>query len=349
MLSLPPLARVAPGGKHILGNLERRRIPAELLARGGHFVGTERGAVSRLGPLLVGGPVADDRLATDQRGARVGDCCLDRLRDLGAVEPVAFDCVPLRRIEAGEHVLVAREIGRAVDSDTVVVPEDDKAAELEIASEPDGFVIDAFHQVAVAGDDVGAVIDDIVAINRVQVPLGDGHSDRHREALPKRPGRDFDSRKLEILGVPGTRASQLAEVADVVDGRLLVTREIEERVDQHRAVTGRQDEPVAVGPVRVLRVELQVACEQRRRSVGHAHRHPGMAAVRGLHRVHRQRPNGVGKSALGRLQVSLLKQVRPSAGFGWPLAAPLGGESRSVNCCLLPCPAALTFVRGSHG
>ena len=41
-----------------------------------------------------------------------------------------------------------------------------------------GLVADALHQVAVAGDDVSVVINDLVAELGRQQPLGDRHADR---------------------------------------------------------------------------------------------------------------------------------------------------------------------------
>ena len=75
-------------------------------------------------------------------------------------------------------------------------------------------------------------------------------------------------------------------------------------------MAGRQDEAVAVGPVRIGGIELQMPREQHRRDIGHAHRHAGMAAVRGLDRIHRERANGVGEAAVGRLHDA------PATGFG---------------------------------
>ena len=97
-----------------------------------------------------------------------------------------------------------------------------------LPGKPDRLVVDAFHQVAVAGDDEGAVVDQVVAIDRVEVPLGDRHSDRHRHALPKRAGRDLDAGKLEILRVPGGRRAELAEALDVVERRPLVPGQVEQ-------------------------------------------------------------------------------------------------------------------------
>src|SRR6185312_11650024 len=49
------------------GDLEGRILPAELLAAQGHFVRAQGRTVAGLGAFLVGGTVADDGLAADQR------------------------------------------------------------------------------------------------------------------------------------------------------------------------------------------------------------------------------------------------------------------------------------------
>ena len=134
----------------------------------------------------------------------------------------------------------------------------------------------------------------------------------------------------KFSGWPAVGRAELAEALDVVQRRPLVPGEVEQRVDQHRAVAGRQDEPVAVGPLGIGGIELQVPREQRRRGIGHAHRHAGMPAVRGLDRVHREGANGVGEAAVGRLHDA------PLAGFGSPgspddVAAPLAASRERVK------------------
>src|SRR3546814_9247168 len=69
----------------------------------------------------------------------------------------------------------------AVDGDLVVVPQQCQPAELQMSSQTNGFVIDAFHQAPIARDDICAMIDKIVAIDHVQMPLGDRHPDRRRD------------------------------------------------------------------------------------------------------------------------------------------------------------------------
>ena len=141
----------------------------------------------------------------------------------------------------------------------------------------------------------------------------------------------------KFSGWPAHGLPSWRKLLDVVDRRPRVAGQVEQGVDQHRAVAGRQDEAVAVGPVRIGRVELQMPVNKRGRGVGHAHRHARMAAVGGLDRIHRQGANGVGEAALGRLH-------RGSAmGFGAP--QDLGPMARAL--CQVS-RAASTLARDSR-
>src|SRR3546814_7358901 len=126
-----------------------------------------------------------------------------------------------------------------------------------MAGEAYGLVVDALHQAAVSGERPGTMIDQIVAEYGAEVPLRNGHADRHREALSQRSRRRLDTRQHEIFGMSGAGRIELPEVADVLHRRLLVAGEVKEGVDQHRAVTGREDEPVPVMPMGSLRIVFQ--------------------------------------------------------------------------------------------
>ena len=72
-----------------------------------------------------------------------------------------------------------------------------------MAGEPDRLMADAFLQAAVAGDHPRPVVDQPVAIDGVQMALGDCHADRGGEALAERAGRRLDPLELEVLGMAG--------------------------------------------------------------------------------------------------------------------------------------------------
>ena len=167
-----------------------------------------------------------------------------------------------------------------------------------MAGQRDRFLADAFHQIAVGGDDVSLVIDHVAEFRR-EMALGDRHADRVGKALAERSGGGLDARRVAVLRMSGGDRAELAEALDLVDRHRFVAGEIEQRVEQHRAVAGRQHEAVAVGPCRIGRIEFQETREQHRRHVGHAHRHAGMAGFCLLDRVHRQCANGVGQGGMG--------------------------------------------------
>ena len=81
---------------------------------------------------------------------------------------------------------------------------------------------DAFHQAAVAEEDVGAVVDDVVAV-AIELGgeqlLGERHADRVGEALAERAGRRLDAGRDADLRMARRLAVQLAEVAQLAKGR----------------------------------------------------------------------------------------------------------------------------------
>ena len=159
--------------------------------------------------------------------------------------------------------------------------------------ERDGFLADAFHQVAVGGEHVGRVIDDGAAEHGGEVPLRDRHADRIGKTLAERAGGGFDAGGVAVLRVSGRERAELAEALELVDGHRLVAGEMQQRIEQHRAVAGGEHEAVAVGPGRIGRVEFEEAREQHGGDIGRAHGQAGMAGFGLLDRVHRQRADGI--------------------------------------------------------
>src|SRR3546814_2853697 len=79
--------------------------------------------------------------------------------------------------------------------------------------------------------------------------LGHRHAHRHRQPLTQRAGGAFHAFEQEILRVPGAGATKLAEVADVLDRWARITGEVQQAVDQHRAMPGGQHKAVTVRPL----------------------------------------------------------------------------------------------------
>ena len=119
---------------------------------------------------------------------------------------------------------------------------------------------DAFHQAAVAGEDVGVVVNQrqaVAVVARRHVAFGNGEADCGGDTLAKRPGGELNAGCVVVFGVAGGFAVQLAEVFQVVK-REVVAGEVQRRVLQHGCMTVGEDEAVAVMPLGICRVGAQV-------------------------------------------------------------------------------------------
>ena len=286
---------------HMRGNFERRVPPADRFARGGDFLFTERRAMRRAGISLGGRPFRDHGLRADQRRARLLPLRLAQravhCRDLMTVD--VRDHLPAVGLEAAPDVVgvpLADVSLLGIDRDAVVVVDRDQLAEPERAGERAGFVREALHHAAVAHENVGMVVDDVTAGPvefRGEQFLGERHADRVRDALAERPGGGFDTGRAAVLRMPRCLRMQLAEAFQLRQ-RQVVAGQVQQRVEQHRAVAVREHEAVAVDPGGIGRVVPQVAVPQHFRDLRHAHRHAGMAGIRLLYGIHRQRADRVG-------------------------------------------------------
>ena len=133
---------------------------------------------------------------------------------------------------------------------------------------------------------------------------------RRWSRCPARAGRWSSPRPTPVvLGMPGRLAAELAEAADVVerDRRLaqpLVVGvhgprpgQVQHRPEQHRGVAVREHEAIAVGPDRILRVEAHHAVPERVDQRRERHRRAGVPGLGRLHRIHRERADGVDRRA----------------------------------------------------
>ena len=159
--------------------------------------------------------------------------------------------------------------------------------------ERDRLLADAFHQAAVPAHDIGVMVHQVAAEAGGHAALRQGHADRVGKALAERAGGGLDPGSEAVLRMARGAAAELAEVADFFDVDVRITGEIEQRIEQHRAVTVRQHEAVPVGPVGARGIELEEAAEEHGRDVGKTQWHAGMAGAGLLHRIHRKGADSV--------------------------------------------------------
>ena len=202
---------------------------------------------------------------------------------------------PLRRESRALVLAAERQRRGAVDGDVVVVVEVDELPEPELSRDRRRLVGDALHQVAVRADRIDVVVDDLVVRAVVALgeePLRDGEADAVGEALAERTGRRLDPRRVMHLRVTRRERLPLAEALQLLE-REVVAGQVQRRVLEDARVPGREDEAIAVRPLRIRRIDLHHLAVEEVRQRSERHRRAGMARVRLLHRIHRQRADGV--------------------------------------------------------
>ena len=293
MLFARALTRLQPGRFNGVRNLERFVRPVEGFPDARDLLGAIRSAVRLAGARQFRRAETDDRLHREEDRLLLLGRPLQRLGHILLVVPVHAAADPSGRLDARTLVGPVGQVRPAIDSDGIVVKQNDQLVQLQMPGECDRFLADAFHEAAVAGDHPGAVIHELVAEARIQVALGDRHADRRRDALPQGARRRLDTGRDEVFRVTRRLGAQLAEIADVVAAHRGVAGQVEQRIDQHRAMARRQDEPVPVRPGGIARIIFQELPEQHRRRIRHAQGQADMARFCRFHGVHGQGPNGI--------------------------------------------------------
>ena len=283
---------------HRVGHVKRLLTgPAEILLREPQLLFAEGCSVRVRRALLVGTSVADVRLHEDERRpVRLGlgrrDRRVDRVEVFGVLDLLN---VPVVGPESSRHILGEGQIRRPVDRDIVGVVQVDELPEAEMPRQRRRLVGDALHEVAVRADAVRVVVDDrvLVGVELVgQHPLRERHAHAVGEPLSEGAGRGLHAGRHPKLRMSRRLAAPLPKVLNLLQGQV-VPRQVQETVEQHRRVPGREHESVPIRPLRKLRAVLQVPRPQHIGHRGQPHRRARMAALGGLHGIGRQKPNGV--------------------------------------------------------
>ena len=298
-LALGPGIAGAPGGAHVGGNLEGFAAHADLRAGGGDFVLAKRGTVHVVRPRLVRRTLADHRLAADQRRfvglcLGLGDGLVDRV-DVVAIN--VTDDVPAVGFKTLRRIVGEPAADVAVDGDAVVVVKGDQLVELPYPGQRADFVRDPFHHAAVTEEGVAVVVNNGEAFAVEfggQQFFSEGKADGVADALPERASGRFHTGGMADFRMARRLAVQLAEFFEFFQ-RQVVAGEVQQRVNQHRAVAVGEHETVAISPFRIDGVVFQVTVPQGDGDFGHAHRGARMPGVGGLDAVHGQDADGVGQ------------------------------------------------------
>ncbi|MND96041.1 hypothetical protein D3C80_883140 [compost metagenome] len=209
-----------PGFVDLFRDLKRRVFPAQFLTRQRHFFFTQRCAVRLFFTRFIWRAKTNRGAADNQRwfigdALRFFNCLLNCLR----IVAVNFmHDVPVIGLEAFRRVVGKPAIGFTVDGNAVVIVEPDQFAQPQRTGQRADFVRNPLHQTAIAHENVGEVIDDVMA-RLVELcgkgALGDRQPDGVCQPLTEWSGRGFDARRIAKLRVSRGFGMQLAEIFDL--------------------------------------------------------------------------------------------------------------------------------------
>src|SRR5262245_38440330 len=160
--------------------------------------------------------------------------------------PVDPRGMPVRRPEALNPVIGDGQAGRTVDRAFVVIKQHDQPTDAEMASRTNRLLAAPLHEVAVAGQAVRVVADDLIAVAAIEQPLGERHADSVTEALAERPSRGLDAGGVAIFRVARSARAELAKALKLIELHPRKAGEMTQRRNQHRAVASGEHEAVAV-------------------------------------------------------------------------------------------------------
>ena len=106
----------------------------------------------------------------------------------------------------------------------IVIIEIDQLAQFQMPGERGGFRRHAFHQIAVADQSVGEMMNDLKPWPIVpggQIRFGDGHAHPVTESLTEWTCGDFHAGGHAALGVTGRVAAPLAKLFDLVEREII--------------------------------------------------------------------------------------------------------------------------------
>ena len=224
----------------------------------------------------------------------VGDRIAQGCVDLPQILTVNLNHVPAIGGKALADVLRGKgQIGGAFDGNLIVVIEANHIVEAIVSGQRGGFGSHSLHHAAVAGQQKDALIEQLFRTEACrQVFTGHRHADTGRESGTQRPGGNLHPRHMPVLRVSRSAAAPLPEIAQVFS-RQPILEQVKQRIDQHRAMTGRQNKPVATRPLRLPGIVPQVFVPQGEGVVGAPHGQAGMAGIGLLHAVGGKRPHRV--------------------------------------------------------
>ena len=196
---------------------------------------------------------------------------LGRLDERGHIVAVAFEHVPVERaIFIGERLERHDVFGAAVDLNEVAIDDRGEVVEFELCAGHHRLPMQSALMLGIRRDDPD------VKIFAVHL-RAKRHSGALRETFAERTRGRLDRRKRNAFGMALKPRSELPQRQQLLDRKVSEVRH--RRVANRRDVAAREQQPIAIGPLRIGRIVPHQVPVERGKDVGHIERAGRMAGT----------------------------------------------------------------------
>mmetsp|Transcript_4707 Transcript_4707/g.9941 ORF Transcript_4707/g.9941 Transcript_4707/m.9941 type:complete len:286 (-) Transcript_4707:92-949(-) len=260
---------------------------------------------------------------------------------------INFVSLPSVRLITLNDVLRLGVFGHLVEGDFVGVVKDNKVVKLLVGSEASGFSGDSLLEASISSKSEDVVVEDLVLISVVASGghlLGNGESDGVGDSGSERSSGAFNSGggvlRVGELRMSGSLGVVLTEVLELVDGEI-ESSEVQPGVKEHRSMSSRKDESVAVNPSGVLGIVLHLGSVKSGSNLSTSKGKTHVSRVCGSDGVHCKTTGLIGSGGksshlvdlsggIGHLEAGRLADTEGGARGGGE-SVHTGGESRGGN------------------
>ena len=237
-----------------------------------------------------GNALTDHRLGNDHLRATIviGLGLGDRRSNGCHVVTIDAHRVPVLRFEISLGIFALRNIGHRIERHIIGIINEHEVVQAVVTGKRDRFLGHTFLKASVSHQR-----DDMMIKNHMlrgvescgSTLAGNRVANRIAHSLTKRTRGRLDARRFAKLRMTRRHGMQLTEIFQIV-ARNSVAGKVQPTVEEHRAVTGRKNEAVAVEPLRGIRAVAQGLAEKHRTDLRTTERQTEVTGIAGVHGIH---------------------------------------------------------------
>ena len=127
-----------------------------------------------------------------------------------------------------------------------------------MSGQVDGLMANSFHEATIASYNICVMIDQRATELRCESPFSEGHPNGSSDPLTQWPCSCLNPCCMAKFRVPCSPSTKLPKLFQLISTHIGITEQVVQRIVQHRTMTGGENKSVAIGPLRIRRINIDV-------------------------------------------------------------------------------------------